>query len=251
MWDNLSDVKIRKIATHGWIALVTASGGKAGIINITNEKRHVKLGDREVLWSATPGGNPHSIERIPHKGVIVTAGSKPGQLTLHVPSSSNINNFSKIKKGRVYSFPGAHDVLWDPTGEHLWAVGDKVLRQYKVVGKGTGTKLDLVKSHKIPGNGLGHDLQPDYTDKHTLLLTDSYGAYSFNTETGKWKTLKKMKKLKSLVRTADGEYIWVEGDVNELGQTVDFGKKVGTLDASKGWDSARFYKARIYGTAFE
>lgn len=254
-WDNLSDVKIRKIANHGWIALVCASGGKAALINITNEKRHVKVGDREVLWQASPGGNPHSIERVPHKGVIATAGSNPGKLTLYVPTthtSDDVNDFGKIEKGREYKLAGAHGVLWDPTGEHLWAVGDKVLNKYTVEGKRTGTKLALVKSYKIPGNGMGHDLQPDFTEKNTLLVTDTYGAYAFNTGSGEWTTLKEMRKIKSLVREPDGgEYFWVVGNVDELGQKVEFGGKVGSADDSRGWSDARFYKARLYSTAFE
>src|SRR5262249_46961020 len=72
-WINLDDIKFRKTAKHGWIAMVTASEGKAGIINVTKEKRKTTLDD--VMWQATPGGNPHSIERIPSLGAIVVASS--------------------------------------------------------------------------------------------------------------------------------------------------------------------------------
>ena len=259
-WDDLSDVKVRKVAKHGWIALVTASGGKAGIINITNEKRSVTLDDDEVLWQATPGGNPHAIERIPYNGAIVVASSKTGRLTLYVPTGKDINDYSKIKKSQFhYELDGAHGVLWDPNGSSsvskgfLWAVGREYLYKYRVEGSGKSTRLVRdEKKYRIPGGGLGHDLQPDFGNKNSLLVTDSYGAYAFNTKSNKWTTLKKMKKIKSLARHENGEYMWVTGNKDELGQYVEFAKSVGAKKSTKrGWSAARFYKARFYRTDFD
>src|SRR5688572_654479 len=50
-WANLSDVKVRETAAQGWIALMVASGGKAGIVNIGSEK-HTEQND--LAWQATP-----------------------------------------------------------------------------------------------------------------------------------------------------------------------------------------------------
>ena len=257
-WNSLSDVTIRNTGAHGWIALVTASGGKVGIINITKEKRETSLDD--LMWHATPGGNPHSIERIPRNGAIIVASSHAHGLTMYVPSDADdINNYDKLEKSNFsYDLEGAHGVLWDPNGGDspgegfLWALGDKYLVKYAVKGKGKDTRLVPVGDpFALPRKGLGHDLQPDFTDPNVLLVTDTYGAYTFNTKTNKWKTLKEKRKLKSLVRHPSGEYMWITGSKDEMGQYVEFGDKVGSAKDKKGWDDARFYKARIYSTAFE
>ncbi|EER29126.1 hypothetical protein D8B26_000401 [Coccidioides posadasii str. Silveira] len=256
-WNNLSGVKIRKVAKHGWIALVTASGGKAGIVNITKEKRKVGLDD--VMWQATPGDNPHSIEIIPKNGAIVVASSKPGKLSLYVPTSKDVSDYSKIRHAKDYSLPGAHGVLWDPNGGksvaagNLWVLGDDFLYKYKVTGSYKNTRLKRVAKYGLPKKGLGHDLQPDYSNKKTLLLTDSYAAYAFNTSTGKFKILKNMKRLKSLVRHRNGEYMWVRGykDKGEMGPYVRWGSSVGNQKDARGWSDARFYKARIYDPDYE
>ncbi|WEW57230.1 hypothetical protein PRK78_002692 [Emydomyces testavorans] len=254
-WNNLSGVKIRKVVKHGWIALVTASGGKAGIVNITKEKRKVGLDD--VMWQATPGDNPHSIEIVPKNGAIVVASSTPGKLTLYVPTSTDIDDYSKIKHAEDYPLKGAHGVLWDPNGGTsvddgiLWALGDDFVYKYKVTGSLKDTRLKEAGKYKLPKGGLGHDLQPDYTNKKTLLITDSYAAYAFDTTAGKFTILKEMRKLKSLARHPNGEYMWIEGAKDELGQYVSWGEKVGSQKDSRGWSDAKFYKARIYSPNYE
>jgi hypothetical protein len=256
-WNSLSDVKIRRVGAHGWIALVAASGGKVGIINITKEKRKNALDD--LMWQATPGGNPHAVERIPKNGMIVVAGSHPGELTFYVPlDPKNINNYKKLVHLKKISFPGAHGVLWDPNGGngvdggYLWALGDKCLRKFKVSGTGLETIIrEEGRPFMLPRKKLGHDLQPDYTNPDILLLTDSDGANEFNTKTNKWKELARMRKLKSLVRTRAGEYIWVVGDKDELGTHVEFGYEVGKARRREGWKDAKFYKARVFLPPYE
>ena len=260
-WNNLDDIKFRKTAKHGWIALVTASGGKAGIINVTKEKRKTSLDD--VMWQATPGGNPHSIERIPSLGAIVVASSTPGKLTVYVPQDpKDTDNFSKIKKSKYdYKVPGAHGVLWDPNGStdpskgFLWVTAKGFLYKYRVSGTGPNIKLNLADSVELRANGLGHDLQPDYTNKNVLLITDTHGAYSYNTKTKKRTTIRNQTKLKSIARHPNGEYIWVRGDKDDLGQYVTISKDIKDTSnkhaTSRGWKDARFYKAHIYTPDFE
>lgn len=255
-WAAPTDLRIRRVAHHGWIALLTSSGGTAGIINVT--KKEVKTQASDFLWTASPGDNPHAIDRIPYHGAVIVASSDPGKLSVYVPADpDNINNYKKLKKGPTYQLSGAHGVLWDPNGSSdpskgfLWAANRKTIVRYKVKGNGTHTRLVRRKKFTIPGKGLGHDLQPDFTDKNTLLVTDTYGAYAFNKSNNKWKRLKKQRKLKSLVRSASGEYVWVSGNKDEMGQYVRFGGKLGDTVTKKGWGGARFYKARIFHPAFE
>lgn len=63
-WADLSDVKIRKTAKRGLIALVVASGGGAGVVDIKKRGEHTDS-DNDLIWDAYPDDNPHSIERIP------------------------------------------------------------------------------------------------------------------------------------------------------------------------------------------
>jgi hypothetical protein len=261
-WANLDEIKFRRTANHGWIALVSASGGKAGIINVTNEKRKTDLDD--VMWQATPEGNPHSIERIPHIGAIVVASSTPGKLTVYVPQDTDkpVDDFGNIKTSKYkYDVPGAHGVLWDPQGSDdvskgfLWVTARTYLIKYSVSGKGPDIKLNEEEKIEFPGKGLGHDLMPDYTDPNVLLMTDTYGAYAYNTKTEKWTTLRKERKLKSIARHANGEYVWIKGDEGDLGQYVYVSKNIADTDNTDaerwGWKDARFYKAHIYTPDFE
>ncbi|EGC49569.1 conserved hypothetical protein [Histoplasma capsulatum var. duboisii H88] len=175
---------------------------------------------RRFQPEGSPGSNPHAIERIPHLGAVVVASSTPGKLTLYYPGNAkDINDFKNLKKSDVtYDAPGAHGILWDPNDAQdspergiLWVSLDKYMRKYKITGRGETMRL-LQEGSAIPfpgKGGLGHDLQPDYTNKNVLLATDSYGVYAYDIPTGKWVTLREEMAIKSFVRHKSGEYLWV------------------------------------------
>lgn len=259
-WADISEVKIRKTADRGYVALVATSAGKVGMIDITSN-RDTDISD--VIWEASPEGNPHSIERIPYKGAFVVASSATNRLTVYVPEDPNdVNNLSQIKKSdTTYEVDFAHGVLWDPKGDgSLWAIGRNILIQYQVVGEGLDLKLDQVKNYTLPdredddytGNLNGHDLQPSYKDDDKLLLTHTRAAFEFSKSTGEFKQLIAMTKLKSLVQAEDGEYIWIRGEKNDMGQYVSFSDESdpGTATTRRGWGDAEFYKARIYNADY-
>ncbi|OAT07232.1 hypothetical protein BDBG_03319 [Blastomyces gilchristii SLH14081] len=262
-WSNLSDVKLRRTASHGWIALVCASGGNAGIIDVSKKNLRTDLGD--LLWTGSPGSNPHAIERIPHIGAVVVASSTPGKLTLYYPGNpKKINDFKNLKRSSVnYDAPGAHGVLWDPNGAPddpekgiLWVSLDKYMRKYKIMGRGKAMRL-VREGFSIPfpgKGGMGHDLQPDYTNKNVLLATDSYGTYAYDISTAEWTTLREEKAIKSFVRHKSGEYLWVtkEGKDGWVSRWVSFGMNVGEkVSEKKGGNGMGFYKARVHDPAFE
>jgi hypothetical protein len=260
-WADISEVKIRKTADRGWVALVATSAGKVGMIDITS-KRSTNIDD--VVWQASPEGNPHSIERIPYKGAFVVASSATNRLTVYVPEDANdVNNLSKIKKSdTTYTVDFAHGVLWDPAGAgSLWALGRNVLVRYSVAGAGLDLKLVKEKTYKLPpregddytGNLNGHDLQKSYKYDDILLLTHTRAAFAFNTTSGDFEQLIGQTKLKSLTQTEDGEYIWIRGEKNDMGQYVSFSseKDPGTATDQRGWSDAEFYKARIYNPEYE
>ncbi|MFE9202453.1 hypothetical protein [Micromonospora sp. NPDC007230] len=164
-WSNLSDVKFRNTSAFGVVALVTASGGKVGIVNKTTETAQ-ELND--LLWYATPGNNPHAIERIPNIGAIVVASSG-GYLYLYGPTA--VSDPSTLALVQTISFPGAHGVWWDDVSGKLWAIGQDYARIYTVSGTYRSTRLSLSRSISI-GAHLGHSLDASYANGNLMLATD-------------------------------------------------------------------------------
>ena len=265
-WTDLSDVKIRKTQARGLIALVCASGGGAGIVEI-KRGGHTDS-DNDLIWQAYPDDNPHSIERIPHNGSILTASSKGGEnLQLYSPKNPDrIDDLDSYERVNSWSFPGAHGILWDPRTKNkvsegvLWVLGDGKLVGYKVKGSGQNTDLDVWREVVIdhPGHEMGHDLQPDYANRGHLLLTDSEGVYRYDVNGDKvnvigspiWPT----GRVKSIARhPTTREYIWIVGspETGEMGTKVCIGKDLGTEPDERGWPDARFYKARIFSPDYE
>lgn len=248
-------MKIRKTADLGYVALVAASGGNVGMVNIKSGKKSADLSD--VVWEETPGGNPHSLERIPYLGAFVAASSDPGKLTLYVPTdASDVNNLKKIKKSHEYDLSKAHGVLWHDG--KLWATGEDYLYKFDVVGKGKSIKLELdgkkIPLPKVSGRASnGHDLSASYKDPNVLLVTHTAAAYTYNIKTGKFKTLMNVDKIKSLVQHSSGEYAWVRGQKNEMGQYVSFSDEgaPSKVTDKRGWGDAEFYKAKIFDPDYE
>ncbi|WP_026923473.1 DUF6528 family protein [Glycomyces arizonensis] len=241
-WYNLSDARIRNTAQFGAIGLAAASGGKVGIWNITTEL-HQELND--VLWSASPGGNPHALERIPNIGAFVAASSD-GYLTVYGPTA--ISRPETLAKVQTVSLSGAHGVLWDPQNELLWACGRKIVKAYSVTGTYRNVRLKAT-SRSVALSGLGHDLQPDYSDSGRILVTDTYGVYAINKSTLAKTRLHENTRIKSYFMMSTGEYVWVRGD---NAGSRDWGSPTVRFSQSpdRTRSGAEFYKARYYATRY-
>lgn len=240
-WYNLSDVKFRDTAAFGQVALVAASGGNVGIIDMV-QGTHQGLGD--LLWTGSPGGNTHAVERIPDLGAIVTASSE-GYLKVYGPTA--VGRPSTLAEVQTITLDGAHGVLWDPDLKLLWASGNKIVRAYRVTGSHRKTRL-VATDTAVVLDGLGHDLQPDYAEPHKLLVTDSYGAYEIDKNTLAKTQIMTARLVKAYVRHTSGEALWVQGEDLQprpwSSPTVHFDSGDRTLA------DGQFYKARIVTTAF-
>ncbi|ROT33637.1 DUF6528 family protein [Micromonospora sp. HM5-17] len=260
-WQNLSDVRIRATAAFGTVALVTASGGRAAIIDVKSGKPRATTAD--ILWQATPGGNPHAIERITDNGSIVVASSA-GTLKLYAPTK--ISDPSTLALVQTISLPGAHGVLYDPTYKYIWAIGQGKLVSYAVTGTyrntrlvATGSPINLgtyTNSDGVVTPNLGHDLQPSYTDPHTLFITHTTGVFSVDTTTRTLTRISSTTRVKAYVNQApSGERAWVRGDNTGSrtwgSPTVQFFDANGNPTEAKTVSGAEFYKVRTWTTAFE
>ncbi|MFG3555302.1 hypothetical protein ACGGAQ_13070 [Micromonospora sp. NPDC047557] len=251
-WSNLSDVKFRDTAAFGTVALVTASGGKVGMVNKTTEAAQ-ELND--LLWSATPGNNPHAIERIPNIGAIVVAASG-GYLHLYGPTV--VSDPSTLALVQTISFPGAHGVWWDDASGRLWAIGQDYARVYTVSGTYRSTRLSLARSIPI-GAHLGHSLDASYSDGSVLLATDGSKVMTINKTTYAVTEAYGDNAVKSYSQHSSGERFWVQatgstyhGDTrNWVSPTVQFFDAAGARSFTRSLSyGAEFYKARLYDVAF-
>ncbi|MGW0811473.1 hypothetical protein [Nonomuraea sp. NPDC002799] len=224
-WVDLTDIKFRETSAYGWVALVTASGGKVGIVDIdTSRKRYADVAD--LLWSARPYGNPHAIERIPNIGAIVTASARDdwdtpselggprhpkssanprgGFLTVYGPADSD--DPMTLTRVDEFEYPGAHGLWYD--GSHLWALGSESLTQYEIVGHHLTTRLKRVGA-KIGVQG-GHSLDADYSDSRYLLIAEGSTVRRFHKATRIFEPVTPRRGVKSYSRVASGESFWVK-----------------------------------------
>jgi hypothetical protein len=253
-WRYLSDIRFRSTAAFGWVALVTASEGKVGIVDMPNEDSAGAL-----LWSARPYGKPHAIERIPGVGAIVTASSGrsdrvgyPGFLTVYGPN--RVSDPSSLRRVQEIRFQGAHGLWYD--GSYLWALGTWTLAKYRVTGDHLDTRLELVWKHswtERPYNG--HSLDTDYSDSAYLLITGggvvqrihkASGAIQNWTPTGVG--------VKSYSRVASGNSFWVQASEQWWNTHVQFFDGAGNPSFRRHLEGyghdARFYKARVSSVDF-
>lgn len=243
-WTHPFEIRFRDTQRYGAIALMTLGKpgeGRAGIVNVTG-KNHLTRAD--LMWSARITSYPHSIERVPHAGTVVVAGSRD-RLHVFAPSSSDP---ASLKEVQTLTFTKAHAVLWDEQNGLLWVTGGTLIRTYRVNGRLRAARLQK-HGPDITIAGNGHDIQPDYARPGTLLVTDSHRVYSVDKATRAVTVVAKMPYVKSYVRHAGGQAMWTaDPDINDSvwgGSTVHF-----SAGGNRTRPGAQIYKARIHTTRF-
>jgi hypothetical protein len=218
-WRGPTDVKFRNIdgVTH---VLISCVGGSVGLFEYApGTKKDIDQTDK--VWSRTPGGKPHGVERIPadYGGAIVVACSTggandDGKVVLYRPSGSDYVVQAE------YSFANAHCVQWDHVRKILWVGGGSFIRAYKITGTGATMALTPDGPDVTAPVGVVHDIQPDFTNRNMLLIADAEGGKQFNPITRTVGTTIKPTppgangstggpRIKSFSRDTSGEYFWL------------------------------------------
>lgn len=173
-WGLPSGVKLRKSEVWGgeWMVVVD-SRGLAAIVPYPagNERK----------WSHVIAGNLHSAELLPD-GNVAIAASTGGWVRVYTSSQG-----PDSRTYAEYALPGAHGVLWDPSLELLWAVGDHVLVGLRVGGTPDAPVLEKVRETALP-TPWGHDLSPVYGDPDRLWVTTNTRVYQYVKSTDTWIT---------------------------------------------------------------
>lgn len=139
----------------------------------------------EILWSTDQAGNNvHSVEILPG-GNIVFASSFGHDIRMFFTSALKDGDRESAAKFLSFPFFCGHGLLWDPTYECLWSVGDRDIASWRLVGEGVDQRLEQIKNYPLAEIGnCGHDLAPDMTDPRYFFFTPARGAYRFDKETG-------------------------------------------------------------------
>jgi hypothetical protein len=255
-WAGLTDVKFRDTSRYGWVTLVTAGGGKVGIVDMPGQDPAADL-----LWSARPYGSPHAIERIPGIGAIVTASSKSsdrvdgyeGYLTVYGPTDPD--DPATLLRVQEIRFQRAHGLWYD--GSYLWALGAWTLAKYRVNGEGLSTRLEAVWLHTFPTVFNGHDIDTDRSDSAYLLITGGGSVKRVHKVTGAIQAwTPSAVGVKSYARVASGVSFWQKAiSASEYWDTkIQFFDSDGSSTFEKtlsGYQhTPKFYRARVSSVAF-
>ncbi len=204
--------------------LATASGGGVALI---------RLKDKAAVFHAFVGGNPHSADLLPDRGV-VTASSTGGFLKVFLFES-------RTAPVQEIAFPDAHGVVWDGPRERLWAIGGSQLAAYRYRGLGDPAPLVEVARFALPDDG-GHDLS--LTPDQQLLCSTSDAAWIFDPDQESFQLLPvsgSSDAIKSLSASgADRPLLLVRAEQEWWSATV----RNPDLSWSRTLPGARIYKAR-------
>lgn len=170
-WGLPTEAKLRYNSVWGgqWIA-VSDSYGFMAVVSYPGKIKK---------WAVNAGKSPnvHGIEILPN-GNVAAAASTGGWVRVYTasqgPSSSDYVQ---------YDLPDAHNVLWDPQRQVLWALGGNKLVQLHVGGTAANPTLTAVAT-KILSVNSGHDVEPKYGDPTKLWITagDSTLIYDKTTD---------------------------------------------------------------------
>lgn len=185
-WTLPNDARLRRMPVWGDREfMVTCSG--YGLLAVVSYPEKIRK------WSINVGKQPnlHGIELLPN-GNVAVAASTGGWVRIYTASQG-------ISSGHYTEFllEDAHNVLWDPSRNVLWALGQDQLVQLRVEGTAAEPQLTLAKRVKLPETS-GHDLEAKLGDPNTLWITTGHSTWSFDKQTEQATRLKNDAGVKSI-----------------------------------------------------
>ncbi|MFF5373020.1 DNRLRE domain-containing protein [Streptomyces sp. NPDC013187] len=182
-WAGGTSHKLRPGGTYGGQVLVTGDGtsGFIGVIPypaLAGYHWAINVGDPNDL---------HGVEMLPDGTVIAafaerTFGSEgiKGGLAVYSKAQGTPGNWSATPV-QATSLAGAHEVLYDPSSNSVWAVGDELLVRYDY----TDGRLKWGESWTLPkqtggSKAYGHELTPVYGNSDRFWIGANAGIVQFS-----------------------------------------------------------------------
>lgn len=193
-WKLPTEAKLRNSSVWGgqWMATCDSYGFMA-VISYPGKIRK---------WSLDAGRkeNVHGIELLPN-GNVAAAASTAGWVRIYTASQGPFSS-DYVQ----YNLPDAHDVLWDPKRQVLWALGKNKLVQLRIEGTAAKPIISEV-STKILSVDSGHDVEPKYGDPNKLWITAGRSTLIYDKTTGMDLPYQNISSYKSINNQSDGQIV--------------------------------------------
>ncbi|MCX2185142.1 DNRLRE domain-containing protein [Streptomyces sp. SKN60] len=186
-WEGGTSHKLRPGGVYGGNVLVTGDGA-SGFIGVIP---YPSLAGYHWAINVGDPGDLHGVEMLPDGTVVAAFASRVfGQDTTGKDINGGLLVFSKAQGTpgswnatpvQDTSLAGAHEVLYDPATNVLWAVGDELLVRYKYANG----RLSWDKGFPLPkqagdNKAYGHELAPVYGNPDRLWIGSNGGITQFS-----------------------------------------------------------------------
>jgi len=184
LWGRAVDLKVRNNNHWGSSQVIVAHAERLSVI--------AKYPGGQRIWATgfPVNANIHGIEILPDGNCVVAAagvtdGSAGNYIRIYSSSQAAPNQYVNT----IYPLVSAHQVLWDPSNNCLWAIGATLDKyEYNKAGDGgtvSNPKLSLITSYSLSSiTPWGHDIAPYDGDTNKLLVTTNGGVYVFDKSAG-------------------------------------------------------------------
>ncbi|MFI8965477.1 DUF6528 family protein [Streptomyces sp. NPDC053493] len=186
-WQGGTSHKLRPGGVHGGTVLVTGDGG-SGFVGVIP---YPSLAGYHWAVNVGAPGDLHGVEMLPDGTVVAAFASRilgkdkdgkdvAGGLQVFSKAQGAPGNWNATPVQNV-PLTGAHEVLYDPAANVLWAIGNDVLVKYPYsggrLGAGTAYPLPLQTGDK---SAYGHELTPVYGNSDRLWIGANGGITQFS-----------------------------------------------------------------------
>ena len=247
-WNAAKDPGIAKGDVKGFgapsdcKAISTKDGDAVMMIASCGNFAEISLATGRAVCYGHIGGNPHSITRLPGKGMYATASSVSHAVTVVCTAENPLK--PDLQPKRVFPLHAAHGVEWDAKRNCLWALGGTNIVQF--TWDEPRFELRPMRSfdfRPVGGRG-GHDLVPD--GRGGYYLSTAKKLLHFNPDSGRFGVVADQAELKAY--SPDAEWGDAFTIVREVWWTDRIIVRKGGEERIIGpYPGAKFYKARWMG----